>query len=638
MDKRITIKPFIIIGSTTSKEAFSRVFVFQPGNEAQNSTHGELYVIISSAAVGVSVDWEKWGVEAFNFLKQQYYKHDGGGPLQALEDAVQQTRETYASKISHPEEGASVSLDMHIGALVIWGGSYVYYSFGNLFFALFRNSELIDLSSDRVVQEAISEGDTFILGTAVFGQRIETVTLQSILKTDLSGNWQQALQEQVENIEEEALLSGIVLQTKGEHVADEEDIITIKMSRDEPMSEPKQLTKRGFVSRLVPRLSYAGIAQPIQSVIKRVSRILSSIRSSDVYLKTPSRSWISKKWMIVAILILFLGISIFVTYHFNKQKAVISEQTEVQKGILAGLDRVRELQEVDPQQARRALDLVEDQIGLVQGVSDEVSNALDEAYSFLYKTQMLEGTSVQGVASQEIIVAAGKDLIYLLERDTGKVSSLSPRVFTTDMLVQYDELAGSETMTYAGGGLYVYHPDTGLWFVEPSIPSVEKIIEQSGQWGTVLRIAPYQDNVYILASGVNQLVKYVGVGNGRLTSGSSYFIEPLSWNQVIDVAIDGHVYTLLSSGTVDKFLGGRRTSFALTGIYPDLANARGVYTAIDFEHVYILLDDGTIGIFTTSGEYIKQLRAKEPITDFIVSADEVTIFVILESGMYTAPL
>ncbi|MCA9389821.1 hypothetical protein KC571_00285, partial [candidate division WWE3 bacterium] len=512
-------------------------------------------------------------------------------------------------------------------ALVVWGGSLLFRASGNVFFALFRNNELVDMSKDRFVQEAIRDNDALVLGTAVFGERIGTTLLKQVLQSELSDDWQYLLRNEVKDIEENALLSGIILSINIRQHPSEEEVIEITMPGMETSKKKMSMPK-------MPRFSLGTIG----SFFSGFTGIFKRIQTPDVYLKTPKPSRSIKKWLIVVLLAVLLTGSIYFTLRRNKTQEIESEQAVFEQELQTQLERVQEIAQRDPAQAQRALDALSEQIGSVQGASTQIDEQLQQTYDALYASEYPEWNSLNiPVAASSVTLLSQDGQFVAIAGDDGSVWTISTDNSFTK-IATYSELVGVTFGAHAVSGSYLYQPDTGLWFIDNSGNSVEKIIDQSGQWGTVLGISTYKDNLYVLSKGLSQVVKYLGIGGGQLSNASSYLQEPVTFDNVSDLTIDGYIYLLHADGQTEKFISGKRTDFALRGVFPKLVSPQKIVTGIDWGHVYIA-DGSSVLIFTSDGQYVKRIMSTYGhVLRLAVDDSEQRLVITTENGVFTAGL
>lgn len=609
-----------------SKDAFSRVFLFQPADEMLKSTRGEIFAIFSVAVSGLEIDWERTAIQAFNHLRDTYFGSSAGSVLAALEEALESTKSDMHATIAGKLVGSGRSpvIDLHIGALVVWGGAFVFRSSGRVYFSLFRNNELIDLSHDRFVQEAIEDQDTLVLGTSVLGERIGTTTLQKILQSELSDDWQQSLRDEVKDVEESALLSGLILHIAIKTQPAEEEVIELVMPG---MPEHEAQSRTGKVA--LPDMGR--LAFFIKTHLTRI-RMALPLRS-DVYLKIPRPGGSLKRWIIVFVLLALLAGSVYGTYRYNQRSQQQEKTAQEQEELANKLQRVQEIAQVDRAQAQRAFDALQGELGSVQGVATE------QVLDVIYATKYVEhaGVPVPVYEDSLLVVPRGDGVIGVLPQQ-GAVVSVSENG-TFGEVRQLHEMMQADRVAAGMNGWYTYSDERGVWYTDFDTFTTSKIIEQTGQWGAVQGVATYMDNLYVAAQGREQVFKYIGLGNGNLGGATNYMSDPVSYSQIVDIAIDGYVYLLHENGTVEKFLSGRRTDFSLHGVLPPIHQAKQLITYVDAEHVYMLADNSVL-VFTTDGAYVARYKLPNDrqIATFGVTTDESHLFLFAGDTLFVEVL
>ena len=159
-------------------------------------------------------------------------------------------------------------------------------------------------------------------------------------------------------------------------------------------------------------------------------------------------------------------------------------------------------------------------------------------------------------------------------------------------------------------------------------------------------MAAFGGNLYVLDVGANQLWRYKPQGDGYAGAAEGYFVKPPGdLGNVIDVAIDGNVYLLHSTGQVRKFFGGEEKAFAASGMAEQIK--RPVALAVDAEArrgaLYVADAGGSrIVQLNTDGAFVRQLRATSDAFDALedVWVDERSgrLFVMSGGKLYTARL
>ncbi len=116
----------------------------------------------------------------------------------------------------------------------------------------------------------------------------------------------------------------------------------------------------------------------------------------------------------------------------------------------------------------------------------------------------------------------------------------------------------------------------------------------------------------------------------------------VQWPDVIDMAIDGFVYLLLSDGSIIKLAGGTAQPFPQDGLYPPLENPAGMFALPDASSVFVAEpSQGRIVEFNRDGQFIRQFRAsrdgEDPFDDlraFTVDVTHDRLLVAAGSGLF----
>ncbi len=113
------------------------------------------------------------------------------------------------------------------------------------------------------------------------------------------------------------------------------------------------------------------------------------------------------------------------------------------------------------------------------------------------------------------------------------------------------------------------------------------------QWKLPVAVDNFNNNMYILDPAANRIHKYQPTANGYEVDPIDYFdpSEDVDISTAIDMAIDGDVFVLLSDNTVERYRGGKKLRFQISGLDRPITKATRVYTDTDAESLYVV-DDG----------------------------------------------
>lgn len=161
-----------------------------------------------------------------------------------------------------------------------------------------------------------------------------------------------------------------------------------------------------------------------------------------------------------------------------------------------------------------------------------------------------------------------------------------------------------------------------------------KLIENDKDWGKIIDLAVFNDNIYLLDQGKGEIWKYVSAESG-FGAKSSYFQSGQSINlsQINSLTIDGSLY-LAGDSVMFKFTSGLQDGFE-TNLPDSSVNINKIFTSKDLEKLYGWdKNKGVIYIMGKNGDYQEQVNSKILSTgsDFIVYKD--VIYVLQGSKIY----
>jgi hypothetical protein len=168
------------------------------------------------------------------------------------------------------------------------------------------------------------------------------------------------------------------------------------------------------------------------------------------------------------------------------------------------------------------------------------------------------------------------------------------------------------------------------------------------RWESASAIRTYYGSLYVLDAGRENIIKYIPTGDNYEYPPVNYFQESenIQWAKVVDVAIDGSVYLLLSNGSVMKYTNGETDTFSKEGLYPPLEHPTAIFASTDSGSVFVAEPaQERIVEFSTAGQFIRQFRAinigENPMGDlgsFAVDLRRGWVFIGTAGGIYSAPL
>lgn len=266
---------------------------------------------------------------------------------------------------------------------------------------------------------------------------------------------------------------------------------------------------------------------------------------------------------------------------------------------------------------------------LVQGIDVFVlDQGTDRVYKFLLNDtrdalQPLQGDQVllrQGDERGEVVVGKLLDICWVEAGGLRGTSNLLA-VDRQGQVLQYDPLMGVQ-----------------------QLPSAD-----SSAWGEPVAVAGYYGRLYVLDPGGNQVLRYVLTNSGYEGPPSSYFEAEtvMDLHDAVDIAIDGNLYILSSSGTILKYQEGVSALFAQGNLDKAISNPTSIFvTGFMDEDGYVYVADAgnqRIVQFSKTGQFVRQYLSEDPshmndLRDIYVEEAEKRLFLLNGKKLYVAHL
>lgn len=238
---------------------------------------------------------------------------------------------------------------------------------------------------------------------------------------------------------------------------------------------------------------------------------------------------------------------------------------------------------------------------LIQGGTDLY--AFDRTSSAVYRDTLRQPDQLSGQRGQTPIYQVGtalggnsvQKIIDFLWMDEGGIR-------TSHALVGLD----------AGGFLVTYSPAFP--------PAQSQVLPGSERWKNPVALRVWQEKLYILDPGANQIWRYQPSGVTYPNPPEEYFELEYQRNlsNAVDFSIDtkGAVYVVFANGTMKKYIAGAEQNFALNGV-PEggLRSANSVYldTSSALATLYVTDPiDQALYEFTLAGTFQNRFKPSDP--------------------------
>jgi hypothetical protein len=158
------------------------------------------------------------------------------------------------------------------------------------------------------------------------------------------------------------------------------------------------------------------------------------------------------------------------------------------------------------------------------------------------------------------------------------------------------------------GQVLLYDPSLGLSEFPPADGST---------WGQPVAAAGYYGRLYLLDRQTNQILRYTLTNSGYEGTPSSYIQDETApdLSDALDLAIDGNVYVLHSSGMISKYEEGVAALFPQTDLDRPLSSPSSIFaTGFLEEDGYVYVADAgneRIVQFSKTGDFVRQFQDRD---------------------------
>jgi hypothetical protein len=203
-------------------------------------------------------------------------------------------------------------------------------------------------------------------------------------------------------------------------------------------------------------------------------------------------------------------------------------------------------------------------------------------------------------------------LIYGLNFENGALYSLDPLTTTSATITETNDFGGGKiayaTLVTTSKAIVCFTDNEKVYRISltngkataQTVSGTLEIADALDRFGT---------NIYTLSKANNQIYKHLS-NTGGYSAKSNYFKEAPALNEVVDIAIDGALYTVTASGAVNKYTSGVQDDYQVTGLPIDYDDIRGIYTSPNTDGVYLFSANTLIRI-DQNGKFVAQFVQDE---------------------------
>jgi hypothetical protein len=625
---------------TPSESSWSQIFSLELAVDDQETWRSRLVAVVEIGAPP-EFDLSLIGKEAFATL-EKILRQPHEGVFGKLNQGIAEVKKVFERKflLAGVPELVSYSLvavvlsqeKVYLGQ--VGGATAGLWRQGRFFVVLTKGLE------GRVVSGRLQPGDILILASSAFVNAVSRGEVVASLASGSPIDAVDSLAPKIHGGEVDGQAAAAFVRL------DLSDLYS--QSQEEEVVFPK-------VGRYFFRLS--PIPPILRSLLTRIKSLAKRLwlrerEALPLYVQKEDKGVKGRLKLIIFILTAFLVVSLWQGVNrqrVNSQQAMIDELTrtasqkcrEALSLVELNPARSRDLLSETQSLLKRARELPSRKIGFslpwliprldyqkVVEIENETTSLLMEvsqAFEVEIKTLLDLSTLSSGARGTTLSLVLGKALV--LDAERGKI-------YQVDIdNKEGEEIASGETLKNAidMDGAYVLTKEA-IFEVSPSGDLTQKV-GSFGLWQNPKILGTFGANLYVLDPASQQIYKYLGV-EGYSAAQNYLQDESVSLTQAGDLAIDGKIWLISSTGEITSLLNGKAQVFALSGLDQPLSSGARIFTAPELEFLYVL-DRGNarLVIFDKTGEYQKQLLALDlaKAADLVINEEEASAYLIIGS-------
>ena len=614
---------FAKLVDSSNSSGWSQVYTFKSPNVEKQESRGSLFVAVFVAGGFISSETGPAGLQASREFVSGFYKayfeNEELSAFDALRNCIEEVTSEFA-KVGDGLEIAAISVVGDVAYLVVSGGASI---------LLHRDGKLVEIVKSGKTQTISASGypkdkDVFVAGASLFFKKCGE---NEIKKTCVANN----LPHGVEQLSSE--ISPVFFLRFEERL----DFWEFEQGQEVAMrtavvgKEKSQLVFNKYKSSFSHRLK-----NKFASFFVKLSRrkiYVKEKKKEDTVTGQSKKTSVSVGIIFLTLLAVSVGFGLwqkkqkdFKASYETKLAQAEHELTEAEEIYVISPIRSRELffesREKLLEMKNEDIDdpLIDELIGKLEEIRGKILG------EYAVETELFVDLSLLSSGFVGNFIASSDETVYILDSTGEKVVGIdidSKRSEVVAGPVQVDEAKG---VTAYSDRIFVSEPE-GIFEVGGAR---KKIIEN--EWGSEALIHAYAGNIYVLDKNNSSILRYAGVEE-NFSSKKDWLADEVD----TDLSgancwvIDGAVWILTNLGDILKFNLGNLVNFSLSGVFPELANPKAIYTDEELSYLYILdTDNKRVVVVSKDGEYKAQYVADgiSEAKNLVISEEEKKIILL----------
>jgi len=574
---------------TPGASGWAQVHEFVPDDPEKLRLRGHLFAIISTGHTEAGIDTIAAGRELLTRFHEEYYGNLGGKPFNILREAAGKVADEFRFSWG----------DVEVVAIAIVGNVVYSAAIGGSGVMVFRNGSLgkiLESSKDKVVTASgfPKAGDVILLATKTFFNKISYGVIKAALSAKTPEDSIETFGPMVLGAESSGNLGATVI--KFEEEKEIEPVFAQEVPKSNFKNQPAFIEKiQGFIGNLFKRVPQRGIylkTEPVEEISPQSKKLT---------------------FVVAAILLLLLIVSI----GFGIRQKRINDLKNKYQGILEQatneVDQAISLASVSGEQSRELFTDSEQKLNQIESLNvkdpkvDALKKKIDDSRAavlgeYIQIPQMFLDLTLLSSGFKGDAVSFSGGYIYVLDKS-------GQRIVSIDISTKKSKVVAGPSVINSAQGLAAYEEvvfileSDGIYEVDSGS---SKVIDKT--WPGDALISAFAGNMYVMDKAGGAIYRFQGQNN--------VFSEKQSWlaagtnanfADVIQMTIDGSIYTLYPNSKVLKFSQGSPQNFRVTGVFPEIGNIDAFYANPDNQYLYLLDKAGERVVVTDKkGAYIAQ--------------------------------
>lgn len=248
--------------------------------------------------------------------------------------------------------------------------------------------------------------------------------------------------------------------------------------------------------------------------------------------------------------------------------------------------------------------------------------------------------STTGISNPAVLALSG-NTIFAFSENAGSAYSSATKDAKNVPLTGVNGIVSSATSS--SGDVLIYTSKPSLYQLDPAKLGIKEVgVALGGSWEKGVAIDTIQQNVLVLDSAQGQIWRHTRTLSAY-NKGDGYFQGKLDLKNAIDIASGAQIYVLRSDGSLQQFVGGAATAFALKAVPTPNDKLEPKAVAVNFTTKNIYIADPKnhrVVEFTGAGDYARQfvVPAFSNLKDIVVDEKANVLYGLAGTKLFAIPL